>query len=129
MKLLADIKDNKLIINDDISKYNDKRVIVEIKEKKDDRSIEQNKYYWGVLIPCMCQAYGDNDTMYIHELLKQKFIVKISETGKVYSGSTTNLNVNEFWKYCNNVEMLIYELKGEIPQVEYENIRSYIKGA
>jgi hypothetical protein len=58
---------------------------VEIKRLKSDpdslpeekiRSLEQNNYYWGVVIPAIKEYIGEWDADEVHEALKQEFLQK-----------------------------------------------------
>lgn len=40
------------------------------------RSLEQNNYYWGVVIPAVKEYVGEWDEEEIHEALKQEFLQK-----------------------------------------------------
>jgi hypothetical protein len=80
---------------------------VTIEEYKDGRSLNQNAYYWGVVIKLLCEHTGYFDDE-MHEALKYKFLpnrpVEIGrETIKVTS-SSTKLNTKEFMDYVEKIK-------------------------
>ncbi len=125
MKLLGKVEKGKLLILEkaDFTKYEGKKVKIEIKKLYNKRSIAANKYYWGVLIVAMGEAMGEKDKNYIHYLFKETFLNEITEQGNVYVKSTSDLNVKEFWNYCQDCERLIYESGGTIDVLEYKTMR------
>lgn len=80
-----------------------KRITVEIAEKKQKRSNEQNSYYWlfnGQLADFLNQSglcYGEHQIPYtgqlIHEINKKLFGVK----------TTTKMSTGEFCQYMNKI--------------------------
>ena len=80
-----------------------KRITVEISEKKQKRSNEQNSYYWlfnGQLADFLNQSglcYGEHQIPYtgqlIHEINKKLFGVK----------TTTKMSTGEFCQYMNKL--------------------------
>lgn len=76
---------------------------VEIKRDRENRSCQQNKYYWGVVISMISEYTGffPDET---HELLKVKFLSydkAFKSTGEAHtiSRSTTDLDTWEFENY------------------------------
>jgi hypothetical protein len=78
-----------------------KEVFVTIKEFKPNRSLNQNSYYWGIVIEILSDFTGySRDEM--HEVLKTKFLsykVKILHEEFVITKSTTSLTTQEFEDY------------------------------
>lgn len=70
--------------------------IISIEKSRQSRSLAQNKYYWGVIIPMLASEFGYfKDEM--HEILRRKFISYTKEnpyTGEVemFARSTTKLS-------------------------------------
>ena len=93
---------------------------IEIKEYRKDRSGNQNKYYWGVVIKELCNHTGYNvDEM--HEVLKAKFNPKelvFKQTGESVKigGSTADMNTLEFETYLEQIRIFaLTELDVLIP--------------
>jgi hypothetical protein len=105
------IRDSKLFLDkgEKFKQYlaglNGKRVQVTVEKIKHSRTLQQNKYYWGVVVKLIAQHTG-HDPEQIHELLKQKFSPKwhwntpvtITPTLSVPT-STTRLDTLEFVEY------------------------------
>ena len=75
-----------------------KPVELTIKQKRSQRSGNQNRYWWGVVIPILSESLGyDKDEM--HEALKYKFLRLDAEpdsNGLVRMRGTSTLNTKEF---------------------------------
>jgi len=82
---------------------------IEIKEHKNQRSRNQNAYYWSVVVPAVRAFFLEHGTQAdaeeIHDFLKRKAggLAKIIElpdgSYQAVSGSTAKLKVDEFEKY------------------------------
>ena len=102
---------NKLHINNrkafiaDLTRFIGKNVEIVVKLRKSTRSSQQNRYYWGIVIPLVMQGMNDlghdfnkQDT---HEFIKANFnyaeIVN-ETTGEIFRAtkSTTRLNKSDF---------------------------------
>jgi len=125
MKVIGKVENGKLLFIEkpDFSKYEGKKVKIEVKKLYNQRSIAANKYYWSVLIVAMGEAMGERDKNYIHYLFKETFLNRVTDQGNVFVQSTSNLNVKEFWKYCQDCERLIYENGGTIDELESKTMR------
>lgn len=97
-----------------IKKFEGKEVVVEIKEMKAQRSLNQNAYYWGVVIKMLMDEFGMNtkaERDSLHQILVQKFIeedqVEVSILGKDYKTAkqrtSSDLNTKEFEQYLADV--------------------------
>lgn len=86
---------------------------IEIKEYRKDRSGNQNRYYWGVVIKEWCNYTGyAADEM--HEVLKAKFNPKelfFKNSGEAIKigGSTAEMDTLEFENYLDQIR--IWSLK------------------
>jgi hypothetical protein len=99
--------------------------MVKVSKIKSQRSISQNRYYWGVVLDYIVKETSgistDIDKEHIHEVLRYKFLrsEKVDPfTGEVieYSKSTTSLNTKEFKDYIEQVVHWAYSFLGiEIP--------------
>jgi hypothetical protein len=90
----------------EIKKNEGKKVVLSLEPKKNQRSLNQNKYYWGCLIPTINQSLGyqDNEANIIHELLKEMFLGKMiynkfTRTRRKIVRSTSDLNTKEMEDY------------------------------
>jgi hypothetical protein len=93
----------------DIQQFEGKRTEIILQLRKNRRSIEQNAYYWGVVVPMVRAGLYDAGWRYsitdTHQELKRMFLLreKVNEnTGEVreYIASTTELTtteMNDYW--------------------------------
>ena len=87
------------------------------KLKKKVRSLDQNAYYWGVVIELMSDETGFT-TEEMHEALKQKFLM-IEKNGMKFPRSTSSLTTGEFSEYVEKCKMFAAEWLGIfIPDAE-----------
>jgi len=95
------------------------------------RSIQQNRFYWGVLIPIVRDGlievgYDDATTSSTHHKLKELFLSQEQvdeDTGEItaFDGSTTQLDTKQFQTYVLCVQKFAAEFLGCIvpdPQQE-----------
>jgi hypothetical protein len=98
---------------DAVSKAGDKRLILTLREQKRRRSLNQNSYYWGVVIPAITEMFREHgnyvDGDDVHEFLKlrvgklaQIFVTPDGEVQKG-PGSTAKLSTMEFEVYLERV--------------------------
>jgi hypothetical protein len=85
-----------------------------------NRSLQHNRYYWGVVIAALADhtGYTPNE---LHELMKMKFLPKslalLDGNGDVkgeyvMGGSTRKLKVSEFYQFVNEVRRFAAEELG-----------------
>jgi hypothetical protein len=91
---------------------------VELKENKGKRSLNENAYYWGVVVAIMSDYTGDTpDDM--HEILKYKFLKTVLVFGGeeiVVPGQTSALTTKEFEEYLDRIRIFaLTELDVKIP--------------
>ena len=70
------------------------------------RSLPQNSYYWGVVLPYIAKANGEDDLDDLHDDLKHMFNPKIKEVHGMTiekGGSTTEMSTEEFSEYVDKV--------------------------
>ena len=83
------------------------------------RSLQQNKYYWSVIIPIMAGHLGYSKVE-MHELFKIQFLPRhqIEVDGKQfsYSESTRNLNTKQFAEYIDEIIALAQSMDVYIPE-------------
>lgn len=68
------------------------------------RSLPQNRYYWGVVIPMICEETGmDKDQ--VHFALREKFLSRRDvDTGLLIVKSTTELTIEQFRWYIDQIQ-------------------------
>lgn len=118
----ADVDDNgklskvyqKTLFIDTLKHYAGKTIRIKIAKWTKPRSLPQNRYYFGILIPQVIDALVDNgidrselDTNLVHDMLKMKFLKKelVSEHGEVieYVQQTSKLTTEEFSIYIDDI--------------------------
>jgi hypothetical protein len=87
----------------------DMRSIYEVTRKpfRKQRSVMQNRYYFGVIVATLAQAHG-YDAEYMHEDLQRRFngrIVVDKLTGEIKQvpGSTKGMSTIMFEEYCDRI--------------------------
>ena len=96
------------------------RVQLTVKKERKSRSDNQNRYYWGVVIPIVAEAQGYNqhseeDKEEVHEGLKIKFLSKKGPKGMVTVRSTTALSTVDFMNYIDMIIQWAAESGTKIP--------------
>lgn len=116
---------NRLRMVEDLSNFPDCDVLIIIK-KKGKRSSQANRYYWGVIIKeatIRMKQLGNNVTEDdMHEGFKRIFnpAMHVNAHGVLIEGfgsSTTELNKEEFFEYCDNIRKWCFEwLDIDVPE-------------
>lgn len=85
------------------------KVVIEIEKRTVSRSLQQNSFYWGAVLPCIAESTG-NITEDLHEFFKRKFLAprEVEVLGKavVFPGSTAKLSSADFFEYLQKIEHL-----------------------
>lgn len=112
-------------INLALSAFNGKTVAITIKERKRGRSLNQNAFYHGCVVPIivdLLREYGnDADADIAHAFCKDMFLppagVKKVRVGKVTheSRSTTWLSTAEFEEYQERIRVFAAENGYQVP--------------
>ena len=112
--------------------YKDAKLLITVKKFSGKRSLPQNRWYRGCVVPAFKQAltslWGEEPTNEeVHELLKQKFLSKQvpdPETGQIMliPKSTASLTKEEFYVFVEKVrkwaaENLQIDIPDPIPQL------------
>jgi len=102
----------------------DQEVEILITVRRATRSIQQNRWYWGVIVQLLSDHTGHTPDE-IHDLLKAKFIPKrlAVQDGNgevvdeyVLGGSTRKMSTAEFGEYCEAIRAWAFEkLDVQIP--------------
>lgn len=85
-------------------------VEVIIRKPSRSRSLNQNAYYHGVVIPMLAERFSGSSRNEIHESLKKEFL-----GGK----STTELSTTEFETYLEQIKARAAEMGVIIPDPEH----------
>lgn len=96
-----------------LSCFEGKEIALTIGERKTERSNNQNRYYWGVVVPLVRQGlkeagYGNVMKSEVHKLLKGMFIkdeIVNETTGEILSfvGSTAELSTTAFNEFMEGI--------------------------
>ena len=78
--------------------------ICEIRKKNKKRSLNQNRYYWGIVIKMYGQEFGYTSNE-VHQDFGKLFLPKYMKNEKEYTKSTTDLNTIEFENYLSECRM------------------------
>lgn len=85
-----------------IKTFENKNVELVVKKESRIRSVEQNAYYWGVIIKLLCEATGDiPDDMHNH--LSLKFLKRATPSGITTFRNTSELEPMEFEEYQSQI--------------------------
>lgn len=85
-------------------------VQVLIEPKRKPRSVDQNEYYWGVVLKEISNKSGHTPDE-AHDAMREKFLSKYDDkTGLMIMRSTTSLSSAEFEKYMRDIRMWASEM-------------------
>ena len=96
----------------DLKALADGDYILTVEKKKKKRSLMQNAYYWGVIVPLVKDGLKDTGyevtTELVHEYLKSRFnIVEIvnEHSGEILKtvGSTTEMSTSDMMAYFERI--------------------------
>lgn len=85
-------------------------ISIYMSSKRPKRSVQQNRFYWGVYLPLIAKETGEHDLEALHVLFKGKFLTK--ELKEVMgqkvrlTKSTAELSKSDFSEYIMNIESL-----------------------
>jgi hypothetical protein len=104
----------------ELADWSDGAVVVRLERRRATRSLEQNRWYWAVIVELLSETTGYTpDEM--HEFLKQKFTPKriavCDRNGeirdeRVIGATTTTLTTHEFGEYCESIRRWAAEALG-----------------
>lgn len=94
---------NRAMLDKYIARFNGSEVQVTIGKKQRNRSENENRYYWGVVVNILADYCGYMPQE-MHEALKWKFLRKTD--GKLETvRSTASLSTNEFEEYLEKIRI------------------------
>lgn len=113
---------NRNLIKDAIETFEGKQVVIKIEKSKKKRSTQQNRFYYGVIIPivqnCLKEAGHIMTSESTHDLIKLKFLKEtlfVNETtGEVIERikSTTELSTSQFMDLLAEINNFTFEYFG-----------------
>ena len=113
---------NRNLIKDAIETFEGKQVVIKIEKAKKKRSTQQNRFYYGVIIPivqnCLKEAGHVMTNESTHDLIKLKFLKEtlfVNETtGEVIERikSTTELSTSQFMDLLTEINNFTFEYFG-----------------
>jgi hypothetical protein len=110
-------KDHKQQLFNVLKNLKDTKYVFEIKQYRENRSANQNRYYWGVVLEYLTETGFTKEEM--HEVLKRQInpVVKtLNGKDHLVGGSTAEMNTAEMEVYLEAVRRFaIQELNIEIP--------------
>jgi hypothetical protein len=113
---------NRNLIKDAIATFEGKQIVIKIEKSKKKRSTQQNRFYYGVIIPivqnCLKDAGHIMTSESTHDLIKLKFLKEVlfvnEETGEVIERikSTTELSTSQFMDLLAEINNFTFEYFG-----------------
>ena len=85
------------------------KIDITIRKHKEKRTNEQNRYYFGVVVPILADFFGHDNIDDMHEDLKLEFnpVKSKIDPSKIIGGTTTKLSTVEFFSaedsYVNRI--------------------------
>lgn len=105
-----------------LTPLHNKRVVVTIKEFKNTRRSRANRYYWGVVVPAVYNAFAENGIKLInheqaHEAMRNRFLLEeVDGLDYRVPKSTTKMSISEFSDYIFVIIDYLREyFKWEVP--------------
>lgn len=92
-----------------INKFREGEVVTAyISSRKPKRTIQQNRYYWGVYLPLIAEETGERNLDRLHKLFTGKFLTEeiievLGERVRMVK-STTTLSKSQFSEYIMAIE-------------------------
>jgi len=87
-----------------LSRYEGQSVEVVVRKKKSQRSLQQNRAYFGIAVEILCEHTGFGREE-MHVALRQKFASRVDEkTGLTIIESTAAMDTVRFGKYYAEIQ-------------------------
>jgi hypothetical protein len=113
---------NRNLIKDAIATFDGKQIVIKIEKFKKKRSTQQNRFYYGIVIPivqnCLKEAGHIMTNESTHDLIKLKFLKETlfvnENTGEVIERikSTTELSTSQFMDLLAEINNFTFEYFG-----------------
>lgn len=115
------MKFNGIIRNNKLSVYNIQKfsefiktldtleITIDISKVIKKRSIQENRYYWGVVIQTIADHFKIDDRDFIHDSLRFRFLSDLSPLLLWGAKSTKVLSTSEFEDYMTNIRNWAWE--------------------
>ena len=110
MKFLINNNDDKKLLITHLQSLGN-NYVVEVKQNKNTRSMNQNKYYWSAIVQPLAKELGYTVDE-LHDTLKVKFstqwlMIQHNDKEIPLQGikSTTAMNTKEFEDYCEQIRI------------------------
>ena len=113
---------NRNLIKDAIQTFEGKQIVIKIEKAKKKRSTQQNRFYYGIVVPivqnCLKEAGHIMTNESTHDLIKLKFLKEtlfVNETtGEVIERikSTTELSTSQFMDLLAEINNFTFEYFG-----------------
>jgi hypothetical protein len=109
---------NRAALSTALKEFEGKEVTITIAKKKKSRSTQQNRYYWGALLPIVRDVFreaGHSVTIEeTHLMLRAKFLnepLPLGEDGEFidHIKSTSALTTTQFNEYIDDIRGMIFE--------------------
>jgi hypothetical protein len=99
-----------------LARLEGRQVALRVTRHHHSRSLSQNAYYWGVVIPLLAECCGYEDDE-MHHALKHRFLRDRANEkgGLVLVKSSAALNTREFTEFIEQCRRLAAELGVAIP--------------
>jgi hypothetical protein len=126
-EIISEVKNGTLtrntnLIKDAIQTFEGKQIVIKIEKANKKRSTQQNRFYYGVIIPivqnCLKEAGHIMTNESTHDLIKLKFLKEAlfvnEETGEVIERikSTTELSTSQFMDLLAEINNFTFEYFG-----------------
>ena len=105
----------------DVKFYEGKEIIITVEKKKKKRSLSQNAFHWGVIIPILKQAFYDVGSIYtgeqIHDMMREMFLKVTDPVGNdgqfiTRTKSSTELSTVEWMDWNREITIWAAEFFG-----------------
>lgn len=113
---------NRNLIKDAIATFEGKQIVIKIEKFKKKRSTQQNRFYFGIILPivqnCLKEAGHVMTNESTHDLIKLKFLKETlfvnEDTGEVIERikSTTELSTSQFMDLLAEINNFTFEYFG-----------------
>jgi hypothetical protein len=99
-----------------LARLEGKQIALRVTKHHHSRSLNQNAYYWGIVIPLLAESCGYEDEE-MHDALKHRFLRDRANEkgGLVLVRSSAALNTAEFTEYIEQIRRLAAEMGVAIP--------------